>query len=82
MEETKETKCTCIECGKSFDKYPYWVCCRICDGEGYIEADFDDFMRDDFRKCWQCNGDGELTLMESAFCDDECRENHFDNDVD
>lgn len=69
----------CIECSKEFEPYPVIVCCHICDGEGYIETEFVYFMRDDYRTCWQCNGKGELNLKEHAFCDDICREQHFDN---
>lgn len=76
-----ETKCHCLECGKLFEPYLIDVPCHICNGEGIIE-DEDDFMRSGLRYCWQCNGKGELTLKERHFCDDDCREQHFESQFD
>jgi DnaJ-class molecular chaperone len=81
MEEIKETKCTCIECSKQFEPYLTDVVCHNCNGEGYIEDD-DDFMRSGLITCWQCRGHGDLTLTERSFCDDDCREQHFEDQFD
>jgi len=74
--------CTCIECKREFEPYKHVVVCHICDGEGYIETEFDDFMREDYRRCWQCHGHGELTVIETHLCDEDCREQYFENQFD
>ena len=79
MEEKK--KCTCIECKKEFEPYPHEVVCHICDGNGIIETD-DDFMRSDYRWCWQCHGKETYLIMERFLCDDACRDAHFDGQFD
>lgn len=72
----------CIECENEFEPYLAVVGCSACGGEGYIESDMDEFMRDDYRICWQCKGKGEITVTENAFCDEFCREEHFEFDND
>lgn len=70
--------CTCIECKKEFEAYITYEVCHVCNGEGYLE-DMDSFSGSDFVKCYQCMGKGEYKFTEWHFCDDQCKENHFED---
>ena len=71
----------CIECKKKFNEYPVTLGCHACSHseiEGYIETSNEFGGGSHYKKCWQCNGKGELVMTEKNFCSEVCREEYFE----
>ena len=69
---------TCIECKREFKPYITDEVCHVCNGEGFLE-DMDSSSGSDFVKCYQCMGNGQYKFKEYHFCDDQCKEQHFED---